>query len=103
MRFYYKISLLCLLLISGISLKIAAQNQLKGKVTDAVTKNDISGANAKLMIMSPSRKHSSVDLKPMMKHFGSGLTLEEKGKYQLLVTVNANGESKTKEFRYTVR
>ncbi len=73
------------------------------EVTDAVTKNDISGANAKLMIMSPSRKHSSVDLKPMMKHFGSGLTLEEKGKYQLLVTVNANGESKTKEFRYTVR
>ena len=73
------------------------------EVTDADTKKDISGASAKLMIMSPSKKHSTVDLKPMMKHFGSGLMLEEKGKYQLLVTVNANGESKTKEFRYTVK
>jgi hypothetical protein len=73
------------------------------EVSDAAKKKGISDASVKVMIMSPSKKHSSVDLKPMMKHFGSGLTLEEKGKYQFLVTVNTNGESKTKEFRYTVR
>jgi len=73
------------------------------ELSDAATKKGISDASATVMIMSPSKKHSSVDLKPMMKHFGSGLTLEEKGKYQFLVTVNVNGNSKTKEFRYTVR
>ena len=73
------------------------------EVSDAATKKGISDASATVMIMSPSKKHSSVDLKPMMKHFGSGLILHEKGKYQFLVTVNANGESKTKEFRYTVK
>ncbi len=73
------------------------------EVSDAATKKGIPDASAAVMIMSPSKKHSSVDLKPMMKHFGIGLTLKEKGKYQFLVTVNAHGESKTKEFRYTVR
>jgi len=72
-------------------------------VTDAATKEDISDASAKLMIMTPSKKHSSVDLKQMMSHFGSGLTLDEKGKYHFVVSVNVNGNSKTKEFQYSVK
>ena len=73
------------------------------EVSDAATKKGISEASATLMIMSPSQKQSSVDLKPMMRHFGSSLTLTEKGKYHLLMTVNVNGNSNTKEFEYTVK
>jgi hypothetical protein len=72
-------------------------------VSDVAGKEGTSDANAKVMIVSPSKKHTSVDLKSMMNHFGSGLTLAEKGKYQLTVSANVNGVSKTKHFQYVVK
>ncbi|MGB2869498.1 MAG: hypothetical protein WBD36_13670 [Bacteroidota bacterium] len=72
-------------------------------VSDVATRKGISGASTNVMIMSPSMKHSSVDLKPMMNHFGSGLTLDEKGKYTITASVNVNGVSKSKEFQYEVK
>lgn len=71
--------------------------------TDVASGKEITGASAKVMIVSPSRKNSSIDLKPMMSHFGNGLTLDEKGTYQLTVSVNINGISKTKQFQYFVK
>jgi hypothetical protein len=38
-----------------------------------------------------------------MTYFESGLRLAEKGKYHFVVTVNVNGNSKTKEFQYSVK
>ncbi len=72
-------------------------------VSDAATKKGISEAKANALIVSPSMKHSSVELKPMMRHFGGGLTLDEKGKYTITVSVNVNGVSKSKEFQYKVK
>jgi hypothetical protein len=72
-------------------------------VSDAATKKGISDANAKVMFVSPSKKHSSVDLKPMMSHFGGALTLDEKGKYDIVVNVSVNGVLSTKEFQYKVK
>ncbi len=72
-------------------------------VTDAASKEELSEAEAKVMIVTPSKKHSSVDLNPMMSHFGSGLTLEEKGKYQFTVNVIVGGITKTIPFSYVVK
>jgi hypothetical protein len=72
-------------------------------ISDAVTKKEISDASTKVLIMSPSKKRSSVDLKPMMRHFGTGLTLHEEGKYRMTVSVTVNEVSRTKEFPYRVR
>ena len=72
-------------------------------VTDATTGKETANASAKVMIVSPSKKNSSVDLKPMKSHFGNGLALNEKGEYQLTVSVYVNGVSKTKQFQYAVK
>jgi hypothetical protein len=73
------------------------------EVSDATTKKGISDASVKVIITSPSKKHSSVNLKPMMKQYGSGLTLHKKGKYRMTVSVTVNEVSRTKEFLYRVR
>ncbi len=73
------------------------------EVSDAATRKGISDASAKVMFVSPSEKRSTVDLKPMMSNFGSGLTLDEKGEYQFTISVDVNGVSKTKGFRYEVK
>jgi hypothetical protein len=72
-------------------------------VTNAADGKEIANASANVLIVSPSKKSSSVDLKPMMSHFGDGLTLDEKGEYQLTVSVNVGGVSKTTQFQYTVK
>lgn len=72
-------------------------------VIDATSKEEISEAEAKVMMVAPSMKHSSVDLTPMMNHYGSGLTLGEKGKYQFTVNVVVGGITKTIPFSYVVK
>jgi hypothetical protein len=72
-------------------------------VTDATSGKEIDNANAKVVIVSPSKMNSSFDLKPMMSHFGVGLTLSEKGKYNITLSVNVNGVSKSKELQYVVK
>ena len=72
-------------------------------ITDASGGKEIANASAKVTIVSPSKKSSSVDLMPMMNHFGDGLTLDEKGEYLLTVSVNVGGVSKTTQFQYAVK
>jgi len=72
-------------------------------VTDTASGKEIANASVKVQIVSPSKKNSSVDLIPMMSHFGDGLTLDEKGEYQFTVSVTADGVSKTTQFQYTVK
>jgi len=72
-------------------------------VTDASSGKEIDDATAKVLIVSPSKKNSSVDLMPMMNHFGDGLTLDEKGEYQFTVSLNVGGVSKTTQFKYEVK
>jgi hypothetical protein len=71
-------------------------------VTDAVKGTEITNATVNLQIESPSKKASSVDLKPMMSHFGSGLTLDEKGEYRFTVNINVAGVAKSTKFQYVV-
>lgn len=75
---------------------VEVKNTVKGKETNAVS--------AKVEIVSPTNKNSSVDLKTsMMNHFWSGITLDEKGEYQLTVSVLVGNVSKQIKLKYTVR
>jgi hypothetical protein len=72
------------------------------EVTDADSKKEMPGAVVKLIQTSPSQKESKLDLRPMMNHYGTNLTLDEKGEYQFNVSVNINGEEIVTPFRYTI-
>jgi len=82
---------------------MAGTHHIALNVTDAALGKEIANASAKVLIVSPSKKNSSVDLKPMMSHFGGALTLDEKGEYLLTVSVNVGGVSKTTQFQYAVK
>jgi hypothetical protein len=74
---------------------VEVKNNVAGKATNAIS--------AKVEIVSPTNKNSTVDLRmPMMDHFGSGLTLDEKGEYQLTVSVTVGDIAKTMKLKYTV-
>jgi hypothetical protein len=81
----------------------AGTHHIRLDLTDAVGGKDISNASAKILIVSPSEKKSSVDLTPMKSHFGGALTLDEKGEYRFTVDVNVGGVSKTTQFQYAVK
>jgi hypothetical protein len=82
---------------------MAGTHHIMLDVTDAASGKEIANASANVLIVSPSKKNSSVDLLPMMNHFGLGLTLDEDGEYQFTVNVNVDGVSKTTQFQYTVK
>ncbi len=81
----------------------AGTHHIRLDVTDAASGMEIPHASAKVLIVSPSAKNSSVDLKPMMSHFGGALTLDEKGEYQFTVNISVGGVSKTTKFQYAVK
>ena len=71
--------------------------------TDTTTKKPIDDASAKIVISSPSKKTSSVELKRMKDHFGAGLTLDEKGTYILNLRIEAAKKIHSADFQYLVR
>jgi len=69
---------------------------------DVETGKEISDATANVLIVSPSMKNSLVDLKPMMSHFGGPLLLDEKGEYNLKVSVIVGGVTRSTQFKYVI-
>jgi hypothetical protein len=82
---------------------MAGTHHIGLEVTDSVRGTVIATATANLQIESPSKKTSSVDLRPMMSHYGSGLTLDEMGQYNFTVNVIVGGVTKSTKFQYTVK
>jgi hypothetical protein len=82
---------------------MAGTHHLMLEITDSTSGKEIVDASNKVLIEYPSKKSWSADLKPMMSHFGRGLTLNEKGKYKFKVVVVAGGVPKAKQFKYTVK
>jgi hypothetical protein len=72
-------------------------------ITDSTSGKEITDATAKILIEYPSKKNSSFELKPVMGHFGRGLTLNKKGKYNFKIVVVTGGVPKAKQFNYTVK
>ena len=57
----------------------------------------------KILITSPSKKATSIQLKSMGNNYGGSLTLDEKGEYEFSVSVNVNGVPEVVPFMYTVK
>lgn len=72
-------------------------------VRNISTGREIADASAKVQIVYPSKKNFAVDLKAMMSHFVSALTLNEKGEYLFTINVNVGAGYKTMQFKYVVR
>lgn len=72
-------------------------------VTDSVSGNEIVNTSAKLEILSPSNRRSTVQLKQIMNNFGHGVTMKAKGRYRLTLDVNVNGFSRIEHFIYQVK
>ncbi|HQT91036.1 MAG TPA: hypothetical protein PL001_03310 [Candidatus Kryptobacter bacterium] len=72
-------------------------------VTNTSTGKEIADASAKVQIVDPSKNAVSVNLKTMMSHFASGLTLKQRGQYLLTVNLNIGAGYKTMQFKYVVR
>jgi len=72
-------------------------------VKDIKTGELYNSATADVEIHSPMQGTSTVELKPMMHHFGNGIAFDKKGKYHITVNVIIDGVKKSKEFMYTVK
>ena len=72
-------------------------------VTNTLSGLEITNGSAKVQIVYPSTKSVAVDLKIIMSHFGSALTLREKGKYLFTINVDFGGGYKTTQFKYAVK
>lgn len=82
---------------------MAGTHHIMLEAIDTASGKGVEDASVKVLIMSPSKKESSVDLVPMMRHFGGALTLDEKGEYHMTVDVKSAGVTKTAQFLYTVK
>jgi hypothetical protein len=81
---------------------MAGTHHIMLDLKDSTGGNEIASATANVLIESPSKYNSSVDLKKMMSHFGGSLTLAEKGEYNLKVSVIVGGVTKSTQFKYVV-
>jgi hypothetical protein len=73
------------------------------EVKEVASGKDIDNATAQVIIISPAKTNTSVDLKPMMHHFGAPITLVKGGKYQFKVTVNVGEVARSIKFEYVVQ
>jgi len=72
-------------------------------VTNITTGIEIADTSAKVAIVSPSEKTFSVNLQPMMNHFGGGISLDEKGVYLFTINLNIGSGYKTSQFKYELK
>lgn len=87
-----------------IDAMMAGTHHMMVEVKNTVSEKETNAISAKVEIVSPTNKNSVVDLKtPMTDHFGSGITLDEMGEYQLTVSVLVDNISKTIKLKYTVK
>jgi hypothetical protein len=72
-------------------------------VTNITKGKEVADTSAKVEVVSPTKKISSLNLKPMMNHFGDGLTLDEKGDYLFTINLNDGAGYRTTQLKYSVK
>ena len=82
---------------------MAGTHYLIFDVTNITNGKEIADSSAKVEIVSPSKKISSVNLQPMMNHFGGGVSLDEKGEYLFTINLNVGAGYKTTQFKHKVK
>jgi hypothetical protein len=86
----------------GKKTSMSGTHHIKVVITDAQSGDVRNGISAKVEITPPSKKTSWIDLKNMSDHYGSDLSLKEKGAYMFTIKLDDNGTPKTTQFKYTV-
>jgi hypothetical protein len=83
---------------------MAGTHHLMLHITNAANGLELDNINPKVDIETPSKQSSTVDLKAtLMNHFGSGITLDEKGDYKFTINLNDGDVLKTTHFVYSVK
>ena len=72
-------------------------------VTNISNGKEFADTSAKVEVVSPSKKLSSVNFIPMMNYFGGGVSLNEKGDYLFTINLNIGMGYKTTQFKYTLK
>lgn len=72
-------------------------------VTNITNGKEFADTSAKVEIVFPSKKISSLNLQPMMNHFGGGVSLKEKGEYLFTINLNVGAGYKTSQFKHKVK
>jgi hypothetical protein len=81
---------------------MAGTHHMRLELTDAMMGKAIANASVKVLIVSPAKKSTTVNLTSMNDHFGGSLLLDEKGQYQIAISVTVDNVVKTREFPYVV-
>ena len=82
---------------------MSGTHHIKVEVTDVASGQARNDLSAKVEVMAPSQESSWIDLRNMSDHYGSDLTLGEKGLYTFTINLDDHGTTKTTEFKYTVQ
>lgn len=72
-------------------------------VTNISNGKEFADTSAKVEVVSPSKKLSSVNFIPMMNYFGGGVSLDEKGDYLFTINLNIGIGYKTTQFKYMLK
>lgn len=80
---------------------MAGTHQILVEVKNKVSGKETNASSVRVDLVSPTKKTSSLVLNMSMKdHFIGGITLDEKGEYQLKVSVIVGTISKTMKLKY---
>lgn len=72
-------------------------------VINSLNGKQVADTSAKVEVVYPSKKTASVQLLPMMNHFGSGVSLVEKGEYLFTINLNVGSGYRTTQFKHKIR
>jgi hypothetical protein len=70
---------------------------------DEKSNKEVMGADVQLSYVTPSGKKGNVAMETTMNQYGANVNFDEKGEYQLSLSVKAGGESVSTPFSYTVK
>lgn len=82
---------------------LAGTHHIMVIVEDEASKTDRESVEVEVQAVSPTDRNSTVSLSRMMKHYGGGLTLDERGEYRITVVVRDGERTVPVGFEFGVR
>ena len=85
------------------SSSMTGSHHIKVEIMDAKTSQPRNDLGVKVELTSPTKMSSTVDLRNMSNHYGSDLTLNEKGTYSFILNIDDKGVPNTVKFTYVAK
>jgi len=82
---------------------LAGTHHIMVIVQDEASKTETESAEVEVQTIPPSEKNSTLTLTHMMKHYGGGLTLDERGRYRITVVARDGDRVVRASFDYGVQ